>query len=276
LKNDGTVWAWGNNSAGALGNGNNTDSNVPVQSNISGVIAVARGGGHSLALKSDSTVWAWGRNNYGQLGNGSNSDSNVPVQVGNLSGVIAIEGGAVHSLALKQDGTVWAWGYNLYGSLGNGNNTDSNIPVQASNLSNVITIASGGSHSGHNLAVKQDGTLWSWGWDDVGQLGNGMNTDSNVPVQVIGLCQLLSGIHEDPGILNISIFPNPFSNSISITSFNNQTIEFTLFDFASRKVLQKTFSKSTALNTEQLTKGIYFYVIRDKNGAFGNGKLIKY
>ena len=100
-------------SNGQLGNGTNTDSNVPVQvSSLTGITAIAGGGDHSLALKNDGTVWAWGWNGYGQLGNGTNTDSNVPVQVSSLTGIIAIAGGYGHSLALKNDGTVWAWGYN--------------------------------------------------------------------------------------------------------------------------------------------------------------------
>jgi hypothetical protein len=148
LKNDGTVWAWGYNGDGELGNGTNTDSNVPVPvSGLSGITAIAGGGYHSLALKNDWTVWAWGYNEYGQLGNGTNTDSNVPVPVSGLSGITAIAGGEYHSLALKNDWTVWTWGWNGYGQLGNGTNTDSNVPVQVSGLTGIMAIAGGGSHS---------------------------------------------------------------------------------------------------------------------------------
>jgi len=101
LKSDGTVWAWGANSAGQLGNGSFTGSNTPVQtSGISGVTAIAGGVSHSLALKSDGTVWAWGYNGGGELGNGTYTDSNTPVEVSGLSGVTVIAGGGFHSLAL--------------------------------------------------------------------------------------------------------------------------------------------------------------------------------
>ena len=148
LKSDGTVWAWGYNGGGELGNGTYTDNNTPVEVNgLSGVTAIAGGGFHGLALKSDGTVWAWGYNVSGQLGNGTNTTSNTPVQVSGLSGVAAIAGGDIHSLALKSDGTVWAWGYNLDGELGNGTYTDSNTPVEVSGLSGVTVIAGGGFHS---------------------------------------------------------------------------------------------------------------------------------
>ena len=113
LKSDGTVWAWGNNWVGQLGDGTTSHRSTPVQvSGLSGVIAIAGGGYHSIALKSDGTVWAWGWNEYGQLGDGTTSHRSTPVQVSGLSGVIAIAGGGYHSIALKSDGTVWAWGNN--------------------------------------------------------------------------------------------------------------------------------------------------------------------
>jgi len=191
---------WGGNSYGQLGNGSNTDSNVPVAVTSSGVLAgktiisVSNGGNHSLALCSDGTVAAWGANNYGQLGNGSRlyTASNVPVAVtrnfGALDGktVVAISAGGFHSLALCSDGTVAAWGYNGNGGLGNGNNTNSNVPV-AVNTSGVLqfksvaAISAGGVFS---LALCSDGTLVSWGNNYLGKLGNGFTTDSNVPVAV--------------------------------------------------------------------------------------------
>ena len=135
LKNDGTVQAWGGNGYGELGNGNTTDSNVPVQvSSLTGVTAIAAGDHHSLALKNDGTLRAWGRNYYSELGNGNNTDSNVPVQVSALTDVTVIGTGSMHPLALKNDGTVWAWGANFYGELGNGTNTASNVPVQVIGL----------------------------------------------------------------------------------------------------------------------------------------------
>jgi hypothetical protein len=154
LKNDGTVWAWGRNDYGQLGNGTNTNSNLPVPvSGLSGVTDIAGGFYHSLALKNDWTVWAWGYNNDGELGNGTNTNSNVPVQVVTslggpaLSGITDIAGGGLHSLALKSDGTVWAWGRNSEGELGKGTNTNSKVPVQVSGLTGVTAIAGGGYHS---------------------------------------------------------------------------------------------------------------------------------
>nr|WP_269456777.1 Ig-like domain-containing protein [Thermanaeromonas toyohensis] len=183
LKSDGTVWAWGQNSYGQLGDGTTTNRYTPVQvQGLSDVVAVAAGGGHSLALKSDGTVWAWGANNYGQLGDGTTANRYTPVQVQGLSGVVAIAAAlGSHSLALKSDGTVWAWGYNYYGQLGDGTTTNRYTPVQVQGLSNVVAIAAGGSYS---LALKSDGTVCAWGYNGQGQLGDGTTTNRYTPVQV--------------------------------------------------------------------------------------------
>ena len=96
LKSDGTVWAWGYNNEGQLGDGTTTQRTTPVQvSGLSGVIAIAGGGYHTIALKSDGTVYAWGRNSEGQLGDGTTTQRTTPVQVSGLSGVIAIAGGGI-------------------------------------------------------------------------------------------------------------------------------------------------------------------------------------
>ena len=109
LKNDGTVWAWGENYAGQLGDATTTDRTMPVQvSGLSGIKAISVGYVHNLALKSDGTVWAWGSNNFGQLGDGTHTSRLTPVRVSGLSGVKAIAACNYHNLALKTDGTVRA------------------------------------------------------------------------------------------------------------------------------------------------------------------------
>jgi Regulator of chromosome condensation (RCC1) repeat len=183
LKSDGTVWAWGSNATGQIGNNSLTDSHVPVQV-LSGVTAIAAGDSHSLAVKSGGTVWAWGYNGFGQLGNNSTTDSHVPVQVVGASGITAIAGGYGHSLALKSDATVWAWGMNGFGQLGNNSITESLVAVQVSGLSGVTAIA--GAHY-HSLALKSGGTVWAWGYNSNGQLGDTTTTFRKVPVQVSGL-----------------------------------------------------------------------------------------
>jgi RHS repeat-associated protein len=192
LKTDGSVWAWGDNLKGELGNGTTTNSTVPVPvSNLTGVTAVAAGDSDSFALKSDGTVWAWGLNSHGQLGNGTTTNSSTPVQVSALTGITAIAAGSssAFALALKSDGTVWAWGANDHGQLGNGNTTESHVPVQVKNLTGVTAIAAG---DAHGLARKSDGTAWAWGSNNHGQLGNGHTNDASTRVQVSNLSQVIS------------------------------------------------------------------------------------
>ena len=191
LKADGTLWAWGGNSDGQLGDGANTDCNTPVRvvgkdgiGYLEGVTAVTAGWYYTVALKADGTVWAWGSNADGQLGDGTKIPRKTPVQVNDLVGVKAVAAGINHTVALKADGTLRAWGDNTYGQLGIGTtDTYRNTPVQVVNLDNVVAVAAGN----HTVAIKNGGTLWAWGSNYSGQLGNNsVSTTINTPVQVKG------------------------------------------------------------------------------------------
>lgn len=186
INEDGTLWSWGNNENGALGNGTNTNYSVPIQvKNLTDVKKVSAGNNHAAALKSDGTLWTWGSNWCGQLGNENQyGNESIPKQVTNLSNITDIASGENFTAALKSDGTVWTWGYNYYGQLGDGSTTNRNTPVQVSNLNNVVALAAS---SNYMLALKSDGTVWSWGYNGSGQLGNGTNSNSSTPVQVSNL-----------------------------------------------------------------------------------------
>ena len=185
LKPDSTVWAWGHNGYGQLGDDSITDRTTPVQvSCLSNATAIESGVFHTIVLKSDGTVWTWGYNGYGQLGDGTTTDSTTPIQVSGLSNIIAIAGGGYHTIALKSDGTVWTWGRNEYGQLGDSTTLNRTSPVQVTDLSNIIAIEDGGHHT---IALKSDGTVWTWGYNEWGQLGDGTTTNRTTPVQVSGL-----------------------------------------------------------------------------------------
>ncbi|MBP9603282.1 MAG: hypothetical protein KBE53_04300, partial [Chromatiaceae bacterium] len=127
IKTDGSLWAWGSNSDGQLGDGTFLNRAYPVQV-LSGVVAVAAGKWGTLALKTDGTLWAWGENLHGEVGNGGGPDVSTPVLI--MDGVASIAGGGWHSLALKTDGTLWAWGWNPWGQLGDGTTISRSRPVQ--------------------------------------------------------------------------------------------------------------------------------------------------
>ncbi len=180
--NDGTLWSWGSNFYGQLGNGTTSDAHVPGQiGSDSNWREVFGGRDHTLAIKNDGTLWAWGRNASSQLGDGTTTDRSTPIQVGTDSNWLTATGGGGHTLALKTDGTLWAWGSNASGQLGDGTTINRSLPIQIGSGSTWQAVAAGSSFS---LAIKTDGTLWAWGSNSSGQLGIGTTTDSPVQVQV--------------------------------------------------------------------------------------------
>ncbi len=185
LSDQGRVWCWGYNAYGQLGNGTNTDSNVPVAvTGLTDAVALSGGVLHTCALRVTGTVVCWGRNDFGQLGNGNTNHSNVPTEVVNLSGATAIGSGGNHVCAIVTGGAVNCWGYNAYGQLGNGSTTNSIVPVTVSSLTGA-TVVGGGLR--HECAIVAGGAVKCWGHNAYGQLGNGNTNHSNVPVDALGL-----------------------------------------------------------------------------------------
>lgn len=184
LLSNGTVMAWGQNTSGQVTDDGGPPVLIPVlRSGLSNVIAIDAGRDHSLALRSNGTVWAWGRNDNGQIGNGTNSGSSgcachpltqVGVGAAGFNNIIAISGGDSHSMALRADGTVWVWGNNTRGTLGNGTDGGNQLlPLQNTNISGVTQIAAGWNF---NIALKSDGTVFGWGYNFYGNVGNGTST----------------------------------------------------------------------------------------------------
>ena len=191
LKSDSTVWCWGLNSSGQLGDGTTTNRNRPVQvSGLTGVTDIDYGNDFSCALKSDSTVWCWGNGGFGQLGNGTTSNSSTPVQVTGLTDVTQMSTGYGHACARKSDGTVRCWGWNVLFNLGNGNTTSSSTPVTPTGLSSVVSVRAA---SYGACVVLSDATVRCWGAGNNGQLGNGGTTYStSTKTQPTGLSGLAS------------------------------------------------------------------------------------
>lgn len=175
LKTDGTLWAWGGNDYGQLGNGTVVSAAQPVQV-LDQVTAVSAGDYHVAAIRADGTLWTWGDNLYGQLGDGTRDSVSAPHQV--LTDVRFAVMGDYHAAAISTDGTLYTWGSNLDGQLGNGglgDTTDEGTGAMLQLTPTVVSLPAAVSNvtvgAGHTAAILSDGTLWTWGRNDAMQLG---------------------------------------------------------------------------------------------------------
>jgi alpha-tubulin suppressor-like RCC1 family protein len=182
LRLDGTLWSWGYNSHGQLGNSvvNSTDN--PVQIGTSNTWKKIAGSNYSsYGIKDDGTLWAWGYNGWGQLGISNEINKTTPVQVGTGTDWKQINSNYYHVAAIKTDGTLWTWGYNANGQLGDGTVNYRNSPAQVGANTNWKQVACGDRST---IAIKTDGTLWTWGANSYGELGSNTITNRSSPVQV--------------------------------------------------------------------------------------------
>lgn len=215
LQGDGTVWAWGENAHGILGDGTNEIRFTPVRSKISGIKGIDAGTTHALVAKLDGSVWAWGYNYMGQLGDGSVSlhdqsrvsfgpeaDDYNPDLVRGVTDVKAVAAGSSHSVALENDGNVYAWGSNSDGQLGQGATCgkDQASPVRVNGLDGVTAVSAG---MYHTLALKGDGSVWAWGSNEHGQVGNGSVSSTSSPVLVFMSSQIPPPVSPTPVIVTV-------------------------------------------------------------------------
>jgi trimeric autotransporter adhesin len=194
VKSDQTVWCWGLNSSGQLGDGTTTNRNRPVQvSGLTGVTAVDNQSDFACAVKSDQTVWCWGNGGFGQLGNGATVNASTPVQASGLSGVVQVSVGYGHACAVLSDGTVRCWGWNVNHMLGNGTTTSSSTPISVSGITTATQIQAG---AWNNCVLLSDGTITCWG-DRNGFRGDGGASGSSTKSSPTGIsgATMLSNAH---------------------------------------------------------------------------------
>ena len=191
IKTDGTLWLWGWNFSGELGDTTRTHRSSPIQTASGGTNwkQVSCGSNTTAAIKTDGTLWVWGMNTYGQLGTNDIVHRSSPVQT--ISGgtnwkQVSCGGNTSRNqiAAIKTDGTLWLWGYNAYGQLGDNTIIDKSSPVQTvSGGTNWKQVSTGG--NGITAAIKTDGTLWAWGLNNSGQIGDNTQIYKSSPVQTI-------------------------------------------------------------------------------------------
>ena len=177
IKLDSTLWAWGENSNGQLGDGTFNTSQTPILISSAKWKSISAGNQYSMAIKADGTLWTWGFNYFGQLGNGASMVSeNTPAKVGVDKTWIAIKASQNnHSLAIKSDHSLWAWGYNGSGQLGDGTKEDALSPKKIGNDS-WSSITAG---TGFSIGLHTSGSFCATGFNTLGQLGNGTKLDTS-------------------------------------------------------------------------------------------------
>ncbi len=180
VKTDGTLWCWGQNDDGQLGLGDYKNRLAPARVGLEGEVqAVSCGHQHTCALKKDRSTWCWGQNAYGQLGDGAKANRNQPTRTALFFQPASLHAGGRHSCAVRPDRQLFCWGFNFYGQLGDGTTEDRAAPTVLTALgAGVVSVAPAESHA---CAVKSDGTLWCWGKNDDGRVGDGTTNRRALP-----------------------------------------------------------------------------------------------
>lgn len=182
LKSDGSLWAWGRNMVGEVGDGTTSDRYLPTPIGApTGWVKVVSSAQFAIAQRADGSLWAWGWNGAAHFGDGTYADSLVPKATGNGLDWIDFAAGFNHVVAVKRDGSLWGWGWNQSGQVGDGTTTPRTSPVRIGTDSDWRAVGAGDLSS---FAIKADGSLWAWGDNSSGQLGDTTTTTRSSPVQV--------------------------------------------------------------------------------------------
>jgi alpha-tubulin suppressor-like RCC1 family protein len=205
-KTDGTLWCWGKNDHGQLGDGTILSRSAPVEvAAMSNDVARVAGGVRSqstCAISNSGALWCWGGNSHGQLGDGTTTDRRAPVPVStdasgaSFTTMTDVCSGQRHTCARRVDGTLWCWGDDTHNQIGDGNSSTTRVRTRPVPVAFAGQAAAGGLACGdhHTCALRTDGTLWCWGRNQDGQLGSGAYTPAPEPVQVSALADSVASV----------------------------------------------------------------------------------
>lgn len=271
LRNDGTVWAWGNGDNGTMGSGGGNNYFPKQVPGLPQITKISIKGGHVLALDLNGELWSWGQNNFGQIGNNTFTNVYSPVQVLDQSGTIVLSNveeigtGMMHSFAIQSDGTAISWGANNYGQLGDGTTIDRYIPVKILGaggiglLTDIVELEGGNTSS---VARKLDGTVYSWGYNY-----------TSYPEVINGICRSFLSSDELNGALSnqIDLVPNPVFNNSSVKIMSEGNIDINSISIYSlsgqlMKTIERLQVNEYELELYNYSPGVYLVTI----GASGS------
>jgi hypothetical protein len=256
-KTDGTLWAWGYNANGQLGDGTTANKSSPVQigagTNWATVIA-SNTGNNSFAIKTDGTLWAWGNGGYGVLGLGDTTSRSSPTQVGTLTNWAKLSSGGFTGTthAIKTDGTLWSWGYGAYGDLGNGLTVDKSSPIQVGAGTSWNSVEAGGYYGPR--AIKTDGTLWGWG---------GITYGVNPATTVSSPVQMSSNTFHKALMIDSTSDFYPTINGVSGYPVITTSGNVVFYNSYGTTTYSTIYSGGSATKLIRQNPGLGFYLIKD-------------
>ena len=274
IKTNGTLWGWGGNGSGLIGESNISSRPYPTQIGTdSNWEMLATGAAHALALKTDGTLWAWGEGFNGQTGDTLPPTffRSSPRQVGSDTWIY-IACGFQSSFGIKSDGTLWGWGRNDAGQLGDGTTVERRLPVQIGTDSDWVAVAAGYQHG---VALKSNGALYTWGTNDFGQLGNGSTTPQPLPTYIaVAGCTL--GVDEVQGDA-AAVYPNPSSGKVYFSSEAGKISRAWVVNGLGQEVVKPfdCVDDELSVDLSGLLAGVYFIKMEGVDGGVVVKRVLK-